>query len=206
MDSISYKTIGEVLKSFQITYREDKFTDEIKFNVSDYFRQDLNLAMKYGVVNCSDFAVCENLIYPVLKEVWKKYLDEFTLWNHHSLDYDENPSGFLEYTLAKRSPLGKVVFDQPYCISVQAKQDNFETSTAQCLAEMVDCQRLDRESKTVIYGIVSNGIIWKFSKLVDDIFIQDVTPYSIYDLDKLFAVVNFIFQQCQLQLKALINA
>jgi hypothetical protein len=202
----SYKSIGEVLKAFQIIYTEDNFTREATFNIPDYFREDLNIVMREGVVDCSEFAICENLIYPVLKEIWKQYSHKFTLWSHHSLNYDENLSGFPEYILAKRSPLGKVVFDQPYFILIEAKQDNFETGTAQCLAEMIAAQKLNGESQIIIFGIVSNGVTWQFSKLVKDNFIRNITPYTIYDLDKLFGVVNFIFQQCELQLKTLITA
>jgi hypothetical protein len=202
----SYKTIGEVLKAFQVTYTEDNFISETIFNVPDYFREDLNTVMREGVVDCSEFAICENLIYPILKEVWKQYSHKFTLWSHHSLNYDEKLSGFPEYILSKRSPLGKVVFDQPYFIIIEAKQDNFETGTAQCLAEMIAAQRLNEESKIIIFGIVSNGVTWQFSKLMDNNFIRNITPCNIYDLDKLFAVVNFIFQQCESQLKNLITA
>ncbi len=108
------KTIGEVLKTFQVTYTEDNFINEITFAISDYFREDLELMMGDGVVDNSKFAICENLIYPILKEVWKTYGQDFILWSHQSLSCNEQLSGFPEYILAKRSPLGKVVFDRPY--------------------------------------------------------------------------------------------
>ena len=152
----SFKTIGEVLKMFQVTYTETNFLTELAFNVSDYFREDLELMMRDAVVDNSEFAICENLIYPVLKEVWKAYRNNFILWSHQSLTYDEKLSGFPEYILAKRSPLGKVVFDKPYFILVEAKQDNFETGWAQCLAEMIAAQRLNGETEIIIFGIVSN--------------------------------------------------
>lgn len=44
---------------------------EAAFQISDYFRDDLEFVMREGVVYNSEFAICENLIYPVLKEVWK---------------------------------------------------------------------------------------------------------------------------------------
>ncbi|WP_193196853.1 hypothetical protein [Nostoc sp. MG11] len=202
----SFKTIGEVLKAFQVTYTESNFIGEVKFNIPDYFREDLELMMRDAVVDNSEFAICENLIYPVLKEVWKTYRAYFILWSHQSLNYDEKLSGFPEYILAKRSPLGKVVFDKPYFILIEAKQDNFETAWAQCLAEMIASQRLNGEYKIVIFGIVSNGATWQFGKLEGEIFTRNVTPCTIYELDKLFAAVNFIFQQCEIQLNTLIVA
>jgi hypothetical protein len=119
------KTISSVLKEFQITYTESNFIVETEFPVSDYFREDLEFTMREGVVDNSEFAICENLIYPILKEVWKRYYSRFVLWSHQSLTYDQYLSGFPEYILAKRSSLGKVVFEQPYFLLVEAKQDNF---------------------------------------------------------------------------------
>ncbi len=67
MASSSYKTISEVLKEFQVTYTELNFMGSVEFQIPDYFRDDLELVMREGVVYNSEFAICENLIYPVLK-------------------------------------------------------------------------------------------------------------------------------------------
>ncbi|MGB5962498.1 MAG: hypothetical protein WBG73_17660 [Coleofasciculaceae cyanobacterium] len=200
----NYKTIGAAIKEFQITYTETNFMQETEFSIPGYFREDLAFMMREAVVDNSEFAVCENLIYPVLKEVWKFYSSKFILWSHQSLICDNDLSGFPEYILAKRSPLGKVVFDKPYFLLIEAKQDKFEEGWAQCLAKMVAAQRLNNELKVTILGIVSNGKIWQFGKLEEAIFTMNVAPYTIYELDKLFAAVNYIFQQCELQLDNLI--
>jgi hypothetical protein len=63
----TYKTIGAVVKEFQIIYTEADFVECRTFAVPDYFREDLQLMMREGVVDNSEFAICENLIYPVLK-------------------------------------------------------------------------------------------------------------------------------------------
>ncbi len=206
MSFSSYKTLSEVLKAFQVTYTEANFMTEAEFNIPDYFREDLEIVMREGVVYSSEFAICENIIYPVLKEVWKLYNSKFTLWSHHSLNYDENLSGFPEYILAKRSSLGKIVFDKPYFILVEAKQDDFEGGWAQCLAEMITAKSLNKEIQVTIFGIVSNGDRWQFGKLENNLFTKDNTPYTIYELDKIFAAVNYIFQQCELQLDNLVAA
>jgi len=204
MASSDFKIVGEVLQEYQVTYTQANFVQEIPFNVPDYFREDLNEVMQDGVVANSEFAICENLIYPVLKEVWKKYKTQLTIWSHQSFNYDEKLSGFPEYMIAKRSPLGKIVFDKPYFILVEAKQDNFEAGWAQCLAEMIAAQKLNTEYPITIFGITSNGEIWQFGKLSGDIFTKNISPYTIYELDKLFAIVNFIFKKCEQQLNNLV--
>jgi hypothetical protein len=206
MSFSNYKSLGETLKEFQITYTETNFVQEVAFTISDYFRQDLTLMMEDGVVDNSEFAICQNLIYPILKEIWKCYRTQLQLWTQQYLNCDANLSGFPEYILAKRSPLGKVVFDKPYVLLVEAKQDNFDAGWGQCLAEMIAAQKLNEEANVTIFGIVSNGKIWQFGKLEGNSFTRHAFLYTIYELDKLFAAVNYIFQQCEAQLNALIAA
>lgn len=201
-----YKTISDAIKAFQITYAEANFILETPFQVSDYFREDLQLMMRDGVVDNSEFAICENLIYPVLKEVWKLYRSKFILWSHQALNCDADLSGFPEYILARRSPLGKVVFDKPYLLLVEAKQDNFEAAWGQCIAEMVAAQRLNDDSRLIVFGITSNGDRWQFGKLEANVFTRNTTFYTIQELDKLFAAVNAVFQQCEAQLDSLVIA
>jgi hypothetical protein len=206
MSFSSYQSLGETLKEFQVTYTEANFITGSEFNVSDYFRQDLQLMREDGAIDASEFAICENLVYPVLKEVWKIYRKKFTLWSHRYLNCDAKLSGFPEYILARRSPLGKVVFDQPYFILVEAKQDNFDAAWGQCLAEMIAAQRLNERFELIVFGITSNGDRWQFGKLEAERFTLNSTFYTIQELDKLFAAVNDVFQQCDLQLTELLAA
>lgn len=202
----NYKDIGEVLKGFQITYTEANFMGESEFSIPGYFREDLEFMMREAVVDNSEFAVCENLIYPVLKEVWKSYYSKFILWSHKSLTYDQTLSGFPEYILAQRSPFGKFVFEKPYLLLVEAKQDKFDEGWAQCLAEMVAAQKLNDELKVTIFGIVSNGKDWEFGKLEGNIFIKNKSRYLLEELDRIFAAVNYVFQECESQLNTLVVA
>lgn len=199
----SYKNIGTVAKEFQIKYIRDNFIIETEFPISEFFRQELELVFNEGVVDNSESAICENIIYPILKEVWKAYRSNFLLWSHQALNYDQinDKCGVPDYVLAKRSPLGSVVFDKPYFVLVKAKKESdFSEGWGQCLAEMIAVQRLNQILEQTIFGIVSNGLIWQFGKLNIDIFTQNKIFYTIQELDKLFAAINYVFGQCELQL------
>ena len=69
----NYKSISAVIKKFQIQYIQKNFMLEVDFPVKDSFKEELDLLFIDGVVDNSENAICENLIYPVLKEVWKSY-------------------------------------------------------------------------------------------------------------------------------------
>jgi hypothetical protein len=201
-----FKNLGKVVQEYQINYSETNFVQPLAFSISDYFRDELQLTLRDAVVDNSEFAICENLVYPILRETWKAYRDRFLLWSHESLTSDSKLSGYPEYILARRSPLGKVVFDKPYLLLVEAKQDDFEGGWAQCLAEMIAAQRLNQSETIVVYGIVSNGDRWQFANLSGNTFTRNVTRYGIQDLDPLFAVINWIFSQCDRQLELYLAA
>ncbi|WP_333148499.1 MULTISPECIES: hypothetical protein [unclassified Microcoleus] len=119
-----------------------------------------------GVFYHSEIAIGENIIYPVLKEVWENYRINFLLWSDQTLVYNENLLGIPDYILANRSPLGTVVFHKPYFILVEAKKESaFDEVWGQYLAEMIAVQRLNNEPEQTLFGIVSNGAMWQFGKL-----------------------------------------
>ncbi|MBD1215402.1 hypothetical protein PN480_20625 [Dolichospermum circinale CS-1225] len=197
----NYKSISSVIKKFQIKYVQSNFMLEVEFPAKESFKEELDLLFTDGVIDNSEDAICENLIYPVLKEVWKPYRSKLTLWSHEALAYDEDLSGIPDYTVAQRNSLSTIVFDKPYFLIVEAKQDKFEEGWSQCLAEMIAVQRINDDFVSDIFGIVSNGKIWQFGKLVGDVFTRNKNLYMIQDLDKLFAAVNYIFQQCELKIQ-----
>jgi hypothetical protein len=65
---------------------------------------------------------------------------------------------------------------------------------------MVAAQRMN-EKPQVVLGIVSNGEIWEFGKLDTCQFTKNSIIYLLQNLSRLFAAVNDVFNQCQLQLE-----
>ncbi|MGA1265308.1 MAG: hypothetical protein ACO331_15620 [Prochlorothrix sp.] len=198
----AFKNLGETVKALQVVYQEDNFLEPLPFPISEYFQEDLQLTLTDGVVDNSEAAICENLVYPVLKEVWKAYRSHLLIWSQQFLQCDEVLSGFPEYIIARRSPLGKVVFDQPYLILVEAKQDNFDAGWGQCLAEMVAADRLNAGESWTIFGLVTNGDRWQFAKLEGQQFVRHRQFYSLQNLEELFAILNRVFQTCEQQLRS----
>lgn len=197
----TYKNISAVAKEFQIKVMRDNFIIETEFAISPGFREELELILNEGVFDNSEIALCETIIFPVLKEVWKVYRSKFLLWSHQTLIHDEKLCGVPDYILAKRSPLGTVVFDKPYFVLVEAKKESdFSEGWGQCLAEMIAVQRINEEPEQTVFGIVSNGVMWQFGKLIEDTFTQNKLFYTIQELERLFGAVNYVFQQCDLQL------
>ncbi|MBD2139681.1 hypothetical protein H6F32_19460 [Anabaena sp. FACHB-1237] len=191
----NYKSIADVLNEFPLIYQEENFIKENFSEISPYFIDRLELILKDGVVFNSEYAICENIISPILVEIWLKYKDKLLLWSHQALNYDEKLSGVPDYIVAQRSPRGKVILDQPYLILVEAKKDNFDEGWGQCLAELIAAQKLNNNQQHKIFGIVSNGKLWEFGQLKNDFFTKNIKYYVLENLLELMGVINFIFSE-----------
>ena len=193
----NYKSIANVLADFPLIYQEQEFIQSppTTVEINPYFLERLQLVLQEGVVFNSEYAICENIISPILLEVWLTYRDKLLLWSHQPLNFDEQLSGVPDYIVAKRSPRGKVILDHPYLILVEAKKDNFEEGWGQCLAEMVAAQKLNNNQHNSVFGVVSNGKMWEFSRLQDNIFTKNVKYYTLENLLALMEALHFIFKE-----------
>ena len=193
----NYKSIANVLADFPLIYQEQEFIQSppTTVEINPYFLERLQLVLQEGVVFNSEYAICENIISPILLEVWLTYRDKLLLWSHQPLNFDEQLSGVPDYIVAKRSPRGKVILDHPYLILVEAKKDNFEEGWGQCLAEMVAAQKLNNNQHNSVFGVVSNGKMWEFGTLQDNFFIKNVKYYTLENLSALMEALHFIFNE-----------
>jgi hypothetical protein len=196
----SYKSIADVLKSFPLSYQEKDFVQNIVFECDEYFISRLNTVVQEGIVFNSEYAICENIISPILTEVWRAYIQDFLIWSHQPLSYDENLSDVPDYVVAQRSPRGKIVLEKPYVILVEAKKDNFEEGWGQCLAEMLAAQKINDDLTKKLFGVVSNGKLWEFGVLQAEIFTKNRKYYVLENLQELMGAVNFLFAESAAQL------
>jgi hypothetical protein len=190
-----YKSIGDILQEFPLTYKEENLIKELEFKIDPYFQNRLNFLLQEGVIFNSGYAICENIIYPILVEIWQNYADKLLIWSHQPLNYDENLSGIPDYIIAQRSPRGKVIFDKPYLILMEAKKDKFEEGWGQCLAELITAQKLNETTSNPLFGIVTNGKLWEFGVLQATIFTKNIKYYILEDLSSLMGAINFVFAQ-----------
>ena len=121
----SYRSIAQVMEEFQISTIDRDFLEPLPLEISDAFREDLTFTLQEFNVEESEYGVCEAVIFPILKTVYRNYRDSFVLWSHKTLTYDSNLTGISDYLLATRSPLGKTIFKQPYFVAIEAKRDDF---------------------------------------------------------------------------------
>ena len=190
-----FKSIPEVQEQFGIRHVEKDFVKaEDTTAPSKQFLQELEFSRQHINIFASEAARCEAVIYPILREIYKAYAEDYALWIKKSLAYDEMLSGTPDYFIATRSELGMLVVGTPLIIAVEAKKNDFEEGWGQCLAELVAAQKINDNLHFPVYGIVSDGERWQFGKLVSDAFTQHRTSFSIDNLPALFGAIDTVFK------------
>ncbi|MCU0446641.1 MAG: hypothetical protein MUE85_17175 [Microscillaceae bacterium] len=193
-----FKLIDDVVDYFQLSFQKENFlVHNSPIKAPDYLRSELEYVMTHIPYKVSEAAIRENILYPVLKEVFKRYDDSLMLWANKSISYNKELSGMPDYILAKQSERGKIIFGKPLLAVVEAKKDDFEGGWAQCLLEMYTIQKINGKPELPIYGIVSNGDNWEFGKLENTLFTENEKFYTIQQLDELFAIVVWLFEVCK---------
>ena len=189
-----FKKVSEVQEKFRIKYTASDFFEVEAASPPEQFLQDFRFTLQHINVFSSEASRCEAIIFPVLREVYKAYGDNYALWIREPIVYDETLSGTPDYFIATKSELGMTVVGIPLIILVEAKKNDFEQGWGQCLAELVAAQKIKDAPDVPVYGIVSDGERWQFGKLVDDGFTQNRTTFSIDNLPALFGAINAVFK------------
>jgi hypothetical protein len=194
----TYKSLSEVIKKFKIKYVGEDFPVFEPNKAPEVLQDDISFTLQNVAYDISEPAICENLIYPVLKAAWRPFANELALWSHQAIEFTEELSGIPDYLISRRSDLGKIVLDYPLLAVVEAKKDDFTGGWAQCGLEMYVIQQLNQNADQRIFGIVSNGETWEFAQLQQNTFTLFNQRFDIRELDALYGALLSI---CKLSLE-----
>ena len=189
-----YKTISQVQKEFGVRYREENFIAAQETPPSPQFLSEFQFSLENIDVFTSEASRAEAVIFPILREVYKSYHDQYSLWIQKAIAYNDKLNGTPDYLVATKSPLGKTVLEMPLVMVAEAKKNDFEQGWGQCLAELVAAQKINGDANLAVHGIVTDGKLWEFGKLIGTDFIKNTEGFTVDHLAKLFGVLNFIFQ------------
>lgn len=189
-----YKNIAQVQKEFGIKYREESFIRAQPVQPSASFREEFEFSRENIDIFSSEASRTELVITPVLREVYKEFHNRYSFWIQKAITYNDKLTGAPDYIIATRSLLGKTVLEFPLVIVTEAKKNDFEQGWGQCLAELVAAQKLNGDATRPVYGIVTDGELWKFGLFVHDTFISNKEGYTVGDMAELFGAIHFIFE------------
>jgi hypothetical protein len=177
---------GDFIPDLPEIVLESSLQKEISINIKTY--------------RSNEFFACENLVSPVLRYAWRNYLTEMNMWTHQTIKYDEDLCGVPDFMFTHLDQEQYQILSYPIITTVEAKADNFVEGWAQCIAQMLACQKLNIKPNVVILGIVTTGKIWEFAKLEGDIVAIHNFSYTINDLPKLITVLDYLLGEAKKQL------
>jgi hypothetical protein len=193
-----YKLIDDVIDKYQLSFKKEPFlVNSLPIQMPDSLKSDLHYVMTTMPYKVSEAAIRENILYPILKEVFRKYDDTLMLWANKSISFDKELGGMPDYIIAKQSERGKIIFGKPLLAVVEAKKDDFEGGWAQCLLEMYTIQKINGKPDMPVFGIVTNGDNWEFGRLDDSVFTENAQFCTILELDTLFTILTTFFELCK---------
>lgn len=178
MSYSDYQTLKELTKTLAISYQVVNLFPYIKdVAPSNFLLHSLEIA-KMLPSTFSEKARSENLITPILFDVYEQTQHSITIFSGCSLNINEQLSGVCDYIIAGKSRL--LALDSPILCIVEAKNRSIEEGLAQAGAEMVAAQLFNQQEQNdidSIYGVVTNGIDWKFLKLQQTVLLIDENMY-----------------------------
>jgi hypothetical protein len=116
------KSFEAVLNKYNLRYESEDLIIQTQFIFTEYARLDLMFNINETPYKSSEAAIRESIIFPVLREAWKHYADIFTLWVERPINFNDELSGVPDYIISKKSPRGKIFFENPYIAVVEAKK------------------------------------------------------------------------------------
>ncbi|KYC40426.1 hypothetical protein WA1_26820 [Scytonema hofmannii PCC 7110] len=183
-------TVGKVKQAFGIqTIEGVTFFPEISpVAPTSTLLEVLSENLPLAVALPSEKAKSELLISPILVEVRKYLKRQISLFSGQ--EFTVNPevglSGVCDF-LISRSP-EQLEVESPVVVLVEAKKADINSGMGQCMAEMVAAQQFNQqagEESLLIYGCVSNGLLWRFLKLEQKQITVDFKDYSLEPVSNL---------------------
>lgn len=189
-----FKTIADVQRKYEIRYAEEDFVLCQELAPPENFLNDFEFAKENIDIFASEASRSEIIISPLLREIYKKHFHRYSFWIQKSISYDATLTGTPDYVFSQRSRLGKTVLEKPILVVVEAKKNDFDQGWGQCLAELVASQKLNENPKITVYGIVTDGNLWQFGRLVTDLFTKNTENFTIDKLPRLYGALEYIAQ------------
>jgi hypothetical protein len=186
-------TIDKLKTEFNLTIVEKN--DIIKsepINPSNWLHEALRRFTPLASVINTEKARSEFIIAPILGELKEMY-PEISLFSgtEFNVDLAKGLNGHCDFLISKSAE--QLSIEAPVVLLVEAKKENLNTATPQCLAEMLGAQIFNRakgDKIKTIFGVVTTGSVWRFLKLEDNVATIDLNEVYLTPLDKLFGLLS----------------
>jgi hypothetical protein len=192
-----FKNNSEMLKYFGLTVQKDVFIHFESINpipIPAYLTEDILFLLSNRGDTDMEFYACEALIFPLLKEAWKRN-PKAKLFSHPRIQY-EDLILVPDYVVTPKDQTGVDTFQKPLLITVEAKNDDYDLGWSDAYKQLIVARYMNQNEEIPIYAIVSIGKGWEIGKLDGKIIHKHPIGLGLDNPNKLFGVLDFIFADC----------
>jgi hypothetical protein len=187
-------TLTKLKKQFGLEQkRTELFNDVVDSAVSE--RLSLDIEEGLTMPKNTEKARSENLVSPVLKEIFRRNKQKLTLFPGYGLTVDtaQGLNGNCDCIIAGRADIMELT--NPIICLVEAKNGVVEDGYGQCGAEMYAARLYNEDLGTSIpemFGIVTNGEEWQFMMLKEQIIYFESKIISLDKLPRILGILQHI--------------
>jgi hypothetical protein len=192
-----FKNVQQLLKHYPLRIRFEQFLPDVRVEVPAWLVTNLHFSLTRRAASESEMYFREHFIFPFMHLAWQRH-PRLKLWSQQALEYDSQLNGEPDFLVSAWTdePVRELV-NKPLLAVAEAKKQDFESGWAQCVAEMLACQKINGDENITVFGIVSTGLSWEFGKLDHDKFIREPEPLGLNDPHRLFGAIDHVFAECE---------
>jgi hypothetical protein len=192
-----FKNIAEMLAHFGLVVQASRFIEFDKIQpleLPSLVLDDLEFMLANRGNTDMEAYACEALIFPILKEAWKRH-PKAKLFSHPQIKF-EDLILVPDYVVAPRNKTGINIFEKPLLVTIEAKNDDYELGWADAYRQLIVARLLNENPDIPIYAIVSIGDGWQFGKLAGNTIYKHPLSLGLAQANQLFGVLDFVFADC----------
>lgn len=193
-----FRNIASVKKAFGLKTIEGKrlFPQIPPVEPSEILSGYLDQTLPLASVG-SEKARSELIISPILIETRRLFDQKISVFSGEEFTVDESVglNGICDFLVSQSPEILSI--EAPVIVLVEAKKADIASGIGQCVAEMVAAQRFNQEQERQIdriYGVVTNGILWRFLCLEGHTVAIDSVDYSVTPVEQILGVLVWMLK------------
>ncbi|RKZ45757.1 MAG: hypothetical protein DRR16_25425 [Candidatus Parabeggiatoa sp. nov. 3] len=189
-----FKTLEQVNQKLSITIQADNecYRHIEPVQLTQWFVDTMKMAYTKAVRINTESARQALIVDNVLMELNQHVKISFFLENTFNVDINKGLTGNPDGIISKSD--NQLYITSPVVVLVEAKKSDLGSGLPQCIAEM-EAARLFNEQKGnpvyPIYGVVTDGVLWQFLSLEENIVTIDSSFYNFDDGSQIVGILKF---------------
>lgn len=197
MSYSDFKSLEQINKELGIVIKgENELYVNVKpVKLTQWFIDTMKMAYTKAIRINTENSRQALIVDHVLMELNQHINISFFLGNSFNIDSSKglmgNPDGIIS------SSDNQLYITSPVVVLVEAKKSDLGSGFAQCIAEM-EAARIFNEKENngihAVYGVVTDGSLWQFLYLKDNIAIIDTYLYNFDDGSRIVGILKSFFE------------